>query len=82
MIIGSDSGFQNKPSSEGIEHIISKSNRENCIFVGDAYTDYIAASRAGLKFIFCAYGYDLVDCKYENVIYSFEELNEQINDVF
>ena len=58
-IIGDGSSFPLKPAPDALLHLMEKYDaaRENCWFIGDNYTDLEAAANAGIKSIFCEFGF-------------------------
>ena len=57
-IIGDGSGFERKPSPDGLTHILRETGAEasSSWMVGDHHTDIISGRNAGLKTVFLAYG--------------------------
>ena len=53
--------LKGKPYPDQINNIIKKLNakKKDCVYIGDTYTDYIAAKRAGIDFIFASWGYGI-----------------------
>lgn len=51
--------FPLKPDPEAVLYLLKKYKiiKKNCYFAGDNYTDIITAEKAGIKSIFCNYGF-------------------------
>lgn len=62
--------YKGKPKPDLLNHCIklNKLDKKNCCYVGDTEFDYIAASKAKIKFIFANYGYGKIKKKYDFVI--------------
>ena len=58
-IIGGNSGFRFKPDPEALESLLKKYSlaADECLMVGDHVTDLESGRRAGVKRVFCAYGF-------------------------
>lgn len=59
--IGGGGGFPLKPAPDAILHLLAKYGavREHSFVVGDNHTDMNAARNAGLRGIFCTYGFGI-----------------------
>ena len=68
--------FRGKPWPDLIDQCVSMHKRkiQNTYFVGDTNYDYVAAKRAGVKFIFADYGYGKFSKKYLRKINKIEKL--------
>ena len=73
--------YNSKPHPEQILKIISKEkiNEKNCFYVGDMNLDAQFARRAGVNFIFAAYGYETKKRKYRNTIKNLNQLIKYFN---
>jgi phosphoglycolate phosphatase len=62
--------YKGKPNPDLLNHCIklNKLDKKNCCYVGDTEFDYIAATKAKIKFIFANYGYGKIKKKYNFVI--------------
>ncbi len=58
-IVGGDSVSKKKPSTEGMEYIISKSGieREKTVMIGDGKNDILTAKKAGVTSVYVTYGF-------------------------
>ncbi len=80
-IIGGNSGFRFKPDPEALEslqHKYSLSANE-CLMIGDHVTDLESGRRAGMKRIFCAYGFG--ECREEVPDFTVNSFAEIANTV-
>lgn len=50
-------GTQGKPKDENIRLIVERNNLKNPVYVGDTQGDYEACTKAGVPFIWAAYGF-------------------------
>jgi len=73
-VIGLDSGFEKKPSQDGLIHIMSKFRNSEIYFIGDAHTDWLTCANLDVEFIYASYGFDIEPNKYPNTINGFAEL--------
>ena len=57
--IGDGSGFPLKPAPDAFQYFLGKHgiNTSDAFMVGDNYTDIEAAANAGIRSVFCTYGY-------------------------
>jgi HAD superfamily hydrolase (TIGR01549 family) len=78
-VVGLDSGFTPKPAPDGINHIKTLCKYDRLVYVGDAYSDFVAAQSAGAEFIYCKYGFDFEPYDYE---LSFEKFKNLQNLLF
>jgi phosphoglycolate phosphatase len=75
-IVSDGDGFKLKPSSEGLQYLMSYFgvNADELVYIGDSRVDQIAASNAGTPFYFHLRGYDDgvieadVDVKFEDYL--------------
>lgn len=74
LVIGLDSGFNKKPSSDGLAHILNQIDHSEAFFVGDAYSDWLSTIGLDVKFIYASYGFDNQPQKYPHCISDFREL--------
>mgnify|MGYP000957115863 CR=1 FL=1 len=79
-VIGLDSGFQSKPCPDGARFLIKDSKCSKTVFVGDAYSDWLTANRAGIDFIYAKYGFDTNRKSHLIEIQRFSELNNVLNE--
>ena len=73
-IVGLDSGFKPKPAPDGINFVKSLRKYSRLVYVGDAYSDFVAARSASAEFIYCTYGFDFEPNEYELCVEKFEDL--------
>ena len=66
-------GKSNLLKAENIKLIIERNNLKHPIYVGDTQTDFDAAKKAGIPFVFAKYGFGNVN-EYEYFIDKFEDL--------
>lgn len=66
-------GKSNLLKAENIKLIIERNNLKNPIYVGDTQTDFDAAKKAGIPFVFAKYGFGNVN-EHEYFIEKFEDL--------
>ena len=59
-IISADDVKKGKPNPEGLKKIISyfKTNKKNCVYVGDSLYDYRASNSINIKYLHASWGYD------------------------
>jgi phosphoglycolate phosphatase len=69
-------GTKNQPKSENILDIISDHQLTAPVYVGDTMGDYEAAKKAGVPFIFAAYGFGVVNEDQIATIQQFSELQQ------
>lgn len=80
-VIGDSDGYALKPAPDGLLGAAEKMGvePENCLMVGDNHTDLGAAAAAGIKSVFCRYGFG---CKQDRTadyeIDNFAELKDFI----
>lgn len=77
-VIGLDSGFAPKPSPDGIIVTKNKFPSEKNWYIGDAHTDYIAATAAATDFIYCTHGFDPEPILHRKKINHLAEIKEVI----
>jgi phosphoglycolate phosphatase len=69
-------GTKNQPKNENILDIIKDHNLTSPVYVGDTMGDYSAATKAGVPFIFAAYGFGEVNEDQVATIQQFSELQD------
>lgn len=67
-------GTKSQPKAENIKDIINDHNLKAPVYVGDTMGDYDAATKAGVPFIFAAYGFGEVNEDQIATIQQFKEL--------
>jgi len=67
-------GTKSLPKADNIKDIINDHNLKAPVYVGDTMGDYTAATKAGVPFIFAAYGFGIVDDDQVATIQHFSEL--------
>ena len=68
-------GNQGKPKDENIKLIIQRNNLKAPVYVGDTQGDYEACQKAGVPFVWAAYGFGKPDA-YVAKIEKFSELKD------
>lgn len=68
------------PKSGTIKTLIQKFGIANAIYIGDTAGDEVETHKAGLPFLFAAYGFGHSD-NYEAIAHSFEEIPEAIRKI-
>jgi phosphoglycolate phosphatase len=69
-------GTKNQPKWENIRDIVNDHNLEAPVYVGDTIGDYNSSHKAGVPFIFAAYGFGKVDEGQLTTVNSLKELME------
>ena len=69
-------GTKGNPKADNIRDIVNDHNLQNPVYVGDTMGDYDAATKAGVPFIFAAYGFGKVEEGQMAAINNFEELKQ------
>lgn len=69
-------GTKGNPKADNIKDIVADHDLKAPVYVGDTMGDYDAASKAGVPFIFCSYGFGVVESGQVATIDSFAELVE------
>jgi phosphoglycolate phosphatase len=69
-------GTKNQPKAENILDIINDHNLKAPLYIGDTMGDYSAATKAGVPFIFAAYGFGVVEEDQSATIHQFAELGD------
>jgi len=69
-------GTKNQPKAENILDIINDHDLKAPVYVGDTMGDYNAATKAGVPFIFAAYGFGVVN---EDQVATIQTFNELVN---
>jgi phosphoglycolate phosphatase len=67
-------GAKSQPKSENIKDIVNDHQLTAPVYIGDTMGDYEAATKAGVPFIFAAYGFGVVDKDQLATIHEFKEL--------
>lgn len=67
-------GTKTQPKSENIKDVVNDYNLKAPVYVGDTMGDYEASKKAGVPFIFAAYGFGVVAEDQVATLKSFEEL--------
>lgn len=75
-IVGLDSGFKPKPEPDGINYVKSLRKYSRLVYVGDAYSDFVAAKAASAEFVYCSYGFDFDPREHELCADTFEDLKD------
>ncbi len=81
-IIGSGQEFELKPAPDALNHVIESTgtNAAKSLMVGDNYTDLESGRRAGMRNVYCNYGFGRTNGEsYEFAVDSFRELVEIIS---
>ncbi|QXV67314.1 HAD family hydrolase [Mucilaginibacter sp. 21P] len=69
-------GTKGNPKADNIKDIVNDHNLQAPVYIGDTMGDYDAAAKAGVPFIFAAYGFGAVETGMVATINKFEELKE------
>ncbi len=69
-------GTKGNPKSENIKDIVNDYQLQAPVYVGDTLGDYDAATKAGVPFIFCSYGFGKVESGQIATIDAFADLTE------
>ncbi|RYU91178.1 HAD family hydrolase [Mucilaginibacter terrigena] len=69
-------GTKGNPKADNIKDIVTDHHLLHPVYVGDTTGDYASATKAGVPFIFAAYGFGTVADGQVATINSFEELKE------
>ncbi|MFD0792907.1 HAD family hydrolase [Mucilaginibacter litoreus] len=69
-------GTKGKPKADNIHDIVTDHQLKSPVYVGDTMGDYNAATKAGVPFIFAAYGFGQVDNGQVATINNFKELKQ------
>ena len=77
-VVGLDSGFEPKPAPDGINYVKTLCKYSRLVYVGDAYSDFVAAQSAGAEFIYCEYGFDFEIYDYELSFKNFKILQNMV----
>ena len=67
-------GTKSLPKADNIRDIINDHNLKAPVYIGDTMGDYTAATKAGVPFIFAAYGFGIVDEDQVATIRQFSDL--------
>jgi phosphoglycolate phosphatase len=67
-------GTKNLPKADNIKDIINDHNLQAPVYIGDTMGDYNAATKAGVPFVFAAYGFGEVNEDQVATIKEFSEL--------
>lgn len=82
-IIGSGQEFELKPAPDALNHVIKSTGTiaSKSLMVGDNYTDLESGRRAGMRNVYCNYGFGRTNGEnYEFAVDTFMELVEKISD--
>jgi len=69
-------GTKGNPKAENIKDIVNDHNLKSPVYVGDTMGDYDSATKAGVPFIFCDYGFGKVEEGQIANISNFDELQQ------
>ncbi|MBD1384096.1 HAD family hydrolase [Mucilaginibacter rigui] len=69
-------GTKGNPKADNIRDIVNDHNLQNPVYVGDTTGDYDSATKAGVPFIFAAYGFGQVESGQLATINNFDELKQ------
>jgi phosphoglycolate phosphatase len=69
-------GTKSNPKADNIRDIVNDHNLQNPVYVGDTTGDYDSATKAGVPFIFAAYGFGTVAGGQVATIHNFDELKQ------
>jgi phosphoglycolate phosphatase len=69
-------GTKGNPKADNIRDIVNDHNLQSPVYVGDTMGDYDSATKAGVPFIFAAYGFGQVENGQVATIQNFEELKQ------
>ncbi|AMR33830.1 phosphoglycolate phosphatase [Mucilaginibacter sp. PAMC 26640] len=69
-------GTKGNPKADNIRDIVNDHNLKAPVYIGDTMGDYQAAAKAGVPFIFAAYGFGVVETGQVATVKSFEELQD------
>jgi len=69
-------GTKGNPKADNIRDIVTDHNLQNPVYVGDTTGDYDSATKAGVPFIFAAYGFGQVQSGQVATINNFHELKQ------
>nr|WP_067056179.1 HAD family hydrolase [Mucilaginibacter sp. L294] len=69
-------GTKGNPKADNIRDIVNDHNLQNPVYVGDTTGDYDSATKAGVPFIFAAYGFGQVAGGQVATINNFDELKQ------
>lgn len=67
-------GTKGEPKAENIKDIVNDHNLKSPVYIGDTMGDYDSATKAGVPFIFCDYGFGKVESGQIATINNFGEL--------
>ena len=76
--------IRSKPYPDQIYEILKleKAKNKDCIYVGDMILDKNFAKKAGVKFIYARYGYEMKKIKCKHEIKKFSDLKKILKNVF
>lgn len=83
FIIGGGAGFELKPAPDALLHILKTSScqPDKSFMVGDNYTDLESGRRAGMRTVFCEFGFGVTAGEsYDFAVESFADLVERVLD--
>lgn len=69
-------GTKGNPKADNIRDIVHDHQLKTPVYVGDTMGDYDSATKAGVPFIFCSYGFGVVESGQVATINNFEELKD------
>lgn len=69
-------GTKGNPKADNIRDIVTDHQLKSPVYVGDTMGDYDSATKAGVPFIFAAYGFGVVENGQVATINNFEELKQ------
>ncbi|TSD67491.1 HAD family hydrolase [Inquilinus sp. KBS0705] len=69
-------GTKGNPKADNIRDIVNDHNLKAPVYVGDTMGDYESATKAGVPFIFCSYGFGVVESGQVATIDRFEDLKQ------
>ncbi|MFA6246467.1 MAG: HAD family hydrolase [Mucilaginibacter sp.] len=69
-------GTKGNPKADNIRDIVNDHKLQNPVYVGDTTGDYDSATKAGVPFIFAAYGFGQVESGQVATINNFDELKQ------
>jgi phosphoglycolate phosphatase len=69
-------GTKGNPKADNIRDIVADHHLKAPVYVGDTMGDHDSATKAGVPFIFCSYGFGKVDSGMIATIDSFEQLKD------
>ena len=77
-----ESGKTGMPKSDNIRLIMERNHIDRAVYVGDTEGDQAAAERAGIPFVFAAYGFGEIHSDTSETIQQFTDLPARVRKMF